>query len=103
MKSQTNEQLQQEIESLKAENEMLNEINKALQSEIESFKTKPASAGSTSLISKEVFNRDGIVYGFVYPGINHKGELITADHVLKSEALQDELIKMKSGFIKSLS
>jgi len=87
-------------EELKMQLEISDAINKELQREIEKMHVPSSQKINPSLISDETFERNGKVYGFAIPGMDHKGEIITADHVLASESLQDELIAMKSGMIK---
>lgn len=99
----TLEQLGQENEQLKKELEILAAINNELVSEIESIKVKPQPVNHPSRKSNETFEHEGNVYGFVYPGINYKGHVITADEILSSPALQAELVAIKSGMLKIIS
>lgn len=94
------DQLKAENEELKMQLETLDAINKDLQKEIEKMHIPSSPQINPSPISDETFERNGKVYGFAIPGMDHKGEIITADHVIASESLQDELIAMKSGMIK---
>ena len=99
----TLDELQQLNSQLREELEIVGNINKELTLEIESLKSIPVVVQQSSLISHETFEHEGIVYGFVYPGINYKGEVITADHILASKNLQEELVKIKSGMLKKIS
>ena len=101
----TIEQLQAEIADLKQqlsakaeELEKTLELNESLNAIIESEK-ELAAASTASKVSAKKFERDNVVYGFKRPAVFHKNKLITAEDVLASESLQDELIRIKSGLI----
>lgn len=77
--------------------------NAALTLQVEELSAQVTDAPATTTLSAKTFKHGDDTYTFAIPGLNHKDRgVITADHVLADEALQDELVKMGSGMIKKV-
>lgn len=100
----TIETLQKDLEEALEENKVLTAVNDQLNIIVEemSKKTKVSEINIYPLTDK-TFEVDGKRYGFAFPATMHivDGAMtkVTPDHVLASEALQNELVNMGSGFV----
>ena len=91
-----------ELKSKQDELNLTTDINNELNSKVEELsKNAPASTEkkSHSGISKETFTVNNKKYGFKKPRINHSNQVITADEILASKELQEQLVKIGSGMI----
>ena len=80
-----------------AELEATKSVNESLTAEIEKLSdTSSIVSDAKAGLSFEI---DGKKYGFEFHQMNHKGKTITSEDVVSDEALQAELIKIKSGMI----
>jgi hypothetical protein len=86
-----------ELERTKQELEGTLAINAELTKQIE--EGIPATEESKSNASSKKFEVEGEVYGFKKHAVHFKNRVITADDVLEDEALQQHLVKIKSGMI----
>lgn len=91
------------VETLEAELNSTLEVNKALTLEVERISTTSAEPfPSKSSVSADTFELAGKTYGFAYHATIFHQEKITADEVLASKDLQQELVDLGSGFIYEL-
>lgn len=74
-------------------------LNDSHVSTIEALSKGTPAVAATVATEKPTFTNGGVEYGFALPAILHKGVRITPLEVCADVALQNELIKLKSGMI----
>jgi hypothetical protein len=75
------------------------DLNETHQSTIEELSKLPKTIVDKAVDKAASFVKEGVEYLFSLPAVLHNGVRITPTEVMADTALQDELIKIKSGMI----